>query len=198
MLRELYTCPNVKITEDQVYINAGQNRAFRAPGYPQCAWALEQMMDTLAEKIGMDPVEFRLKNVAMVCQTERNKPYTSNGLPQCLTEGAKAFGWKEARARAKSEGPVVRGVGVASGMWGYLAPPQATVIVKYFQDGSANLNMGAADLGTGQRRSWPRSWPRNWACRSRTSRWKTRTRGTTQFSRWRQRQQTVMIDSAPR
>lgn len=151
MLRELYTCPNVKITEDQFFINAGQNRAFRAPGYPQCAWALEQTMDTLAEKIGMDPVEFRLKNVAMVCQTEPDQPYTSNGLPQCLSEGAKAFGWKEARERAKDQGPVVRGVGVASGMWGFLAPPHATVIVKYFQDGSANLNMGSADIGTGQR-----------------------------------------------
>lgn len=151
MIRELYACPNVKSTEEQVYVNAGQNRAFRAPGFPQCAWALEQTMDTLAEKIGMDPVEFRLKNVAMVCQTEQNKPYTSNGLPQCLTEGAKAFAWKEARSRAKSEGPVVRGLGVAAGMWGYLAPPRATAIVKYFQDGSANLSIGSADIGPGQR-----------------------------------------------
>ncbi|MGD0500790.1 MAG: xanthine dehydrogenase family protein molybdopterin-binding subunit [Bryobacteraceae bacterium] len=151
MLRELYTCPNMKITEDQAYINAGQNRAFRAPGYTQCAWALEQMMDTLADKIGMDPVELRLKNVAMVCATEQNRPYTSNGLPQCLTEGAKAFGWKEARARAKPAGPTVRGVGVASGMWGYLGPPRATAILRYYRDGSVNLNVGAADIGTGMR-----------------------------------------------
>jgi len=149
MVQELYTCPNVKITEDQYFINAGQNRAFRAPGFPQCAWALEQTMDALAEKLGLDPVDFRLKNVAMVCQTEENRPYTSNGLPQCLSEGAKAFGWKEARAGARGEAAIVRGVGVASGMWGYLAPPHATVIVKYFDDGSANLNMGSTDIGTG-------------------------------------------------
>jgi len=151
MLRELYTCPNVKTTEELIYINGGQIRAFRAPGYPQGAWALEQMMDTLAEKAGMDPVEFRLKNAATVCATDANKPFTSNGLPQCLTEGAKAFGWKEARARAKSDGPVVRGVGMAAALWSNVARPRSTVIVKYYLDGSVNLNMGAADLGTGMR-----------------------------------------------
>ncbi len=148
-IQDLYKCPNVRVEESQAFINAGQNRAFRAPGFPQCSWALEQMMDALAEKIGMDPVELRLKNVSMLCQVEQNRPYTSNGLPQCLTEGAKAFGWTQARARAKGNGSWVRGVGVASGMWGSPGRPPSTAIVKYFPDGSANLNMGAADLGTG-------------------------------------------------
>jgi len=151
MVRELYTCANVKIQEAPVYINAGQSRAFRAPGFPQCAWALEQTMDALAEKIGMDPVEFRLKNVSMVCGVDGNKPYTSIGLPQCLRDGAKAFGWSEARARARSDSAIVRGVGVASGMWGYLARPSSTAIVRFYADGSVNLNMGAADIGTGTR-----------------------------------------------
>jgi xanthine dehydrogenase YagR molybdenum-binding subunit len=151
MVRELYVCPNVKISEVSVQINAGQSRAFRAPGFPQCAWALEQMMDALAEKIGMDPVEFRLKNVSMVCGVDGNKPYTSIGLPQCLTDGAKAFGWNEAKSRARGDGPIVRGVGVASGMWGSLGRPSSTAIVRYYADGSVNLNMGAADIGTGMR-----------------------------------------------
>jgi len=131
------------------YINAGPNRAFRAPGFPQCSWALEQMMDALAEKIGMDPVDLRLKNISTVCQMDNNKPYTSTGLRECLSEGARAFNWKESRSRPKGEGPWVRGVGVAGGMWGSQNGPPATVIVKLYADGSANLNMGAADLGTG-------------------------------------------------
>jgi xanthine dehydrogenase YagR molybdenum-binding subunit len=130
-------------------INAGPQRAFRAPGFPQGNWALEQMMDALAEKIAMDPVEFRLKNVSMLCQVEQNQPYTSNGLPQCLTEGAKAFGWAEARKRPKGNGSIVRGVGVASGMWGSPGRPPSTAIVRYYPDGSVSLNIGAADLGTG-------------------------------------------------
>ena len=146
---DLYKCPNVRIEESVAFINAGPNRAFRAPGFPQCSWALEQMMDALAEKIGMDPVELRLKNISTVCQMDNNKPYTSTGLRECLTEGAQAFNWKESRSRPKGEGPWVRGVGVAGGMWGSQGGPPATVIVKLYADGSANLNMGAADLGTG-------------------------------------------------
>jgi xanthine dehydrogenase YagR molybdenum-binding subunit len=146
---DLYKCPNVRIAEEAAMVNAGQSRAFRAPGFPQSNWALEQMMDALADKIGMDPVEMRLKNVSLLCQAQQNRPYTSTGMPQLLSEGAKAFGWAQARARAKGAGPIVRGVGVASGMWGSAGGPPSTAIVRYYLDGSANLNMGAADLGTG-------------------------------------------------
>jgi CO/xanthine dehydrogenase Mo-binding subunit len=146
---DLYKCPNVHIAETNVYVHAGPGRAFRAPGFPQCSWALEQMMDALAEKIGMDPIELRLKNISTVCQMDNNKPYTSTGLRECLTEGAKAFSWQQARGRPKSTGPWVRGVGVAGGMWGSQGGPPATVVVKLYADGSAGLNMGAADLGTG-------------------------------------------------
>jgi xanthine dehydrogenase YagR molybdenum-binding subunit len=148
-IQDLYKCPNIRVNEQSAMINAGPSRPFRAPGFPQGNWALEQMMDALAEKIGMDPVDLRLKNISMVCQVEQNRPYTSNGLPQCLSEGAKAFGWAAARARPKAAGNVVRGVGVASGMWGSPGRPPSTVIVKLHRDGSVNLNMGAADLGTG-------------------------------------------------
>jgi CO/xanthine dehydrogenase Mo-binding subunit len=151
LVRDLYTCPNVRTEMTDVYVNGGPSRPFRAPGHPQGAWALEQMMDALAEAIGMDPVEFRLKSIPTVSQArEGQPPYTTTGLRQCLTEGAKAFGWHEARKRPKGDGPTRRGVGVAAGLWvaGGGGPP-STVIVKLFPDGSANLNMGASDIGTG-------------------------------------------------
>jgi len=149
MFNDLYKCPNVLVQETQTFINAGQSRAFRAPGFPPGAWALEQMMDALAQKIGMDPVDFRLKNFTDVCMAEGGKPYTSAGLRDCLIEGSKTFGWKEARGRAKGPGPWVRGVGVAAGMWGSPGRPPSTAVLKLHPDGSANLLMGAADLGTG-------------------------------------------------
>jgi xanthine dehydrogenase YagR molybdenum-binding subunit len=149
-IRDLYLCPNVRTETNDAYINAGPQRAFRAPGHPQGNWALEQMMDALAAEIGMDPVDLRAKNVPATSQARNNNPYTSTGLKDCLVEGAKAFGWKDARARAKPAGPIRRGVGVAAGMWqGGGGSPPSTVIVKLFADGSANLNMGASDLGTG-------------------------------------------------
>lgn len=146
---DLYTCPNVRTVDENVAINAGRARAMRAPGFPQGAWALEQAMDELALKLGMDPVEMRLRNVPKVSQRRGNQPYTSTGLAECLRDGAKAFGWSEARTRAKADGPVKRGVGVASGLWGYGGGPPATVVVKLFADGSVNVNTGAADIGTG-------------------------------------------------
>ncbi len=146
---DLYKCPNVRIQEESALVNAGPARPFRAPGFPQASWALEQIMDALAEKLGMDPVDLRLKNVSMFCQAQGNLPYTSNALPQLLTEGAKAFGWAQARSRPRQSGHILRGAGVASGMWGSAGGPPATAIVRYFADGSVNLNIGAADLGTG-------------------------------------------------
>jgi xanthine dehydrogenase YagR molybdenum-binding subunit len=148
-ITDLYLCPNVRTEEQDIFINAGKSRPFRAPGFPQCGWALEQMMDALAEKLGMDPVELRLKNISTVSQARNNTPYTSTGLRECLVEGAKAFGWSEARRRTKSSGPLRRGIGVAAGMWGWEGEPVSTVIVKLMSDGSALLSIGASDLGTG-------------------------------------------------
>lgn len=154
LIRDLYLCPNVKSETKDVYMNAGPARPFRAPGHPQGAWALEQMMDALAEKIGMDPIEFRLKNIPSFSQArDGNPPYTSTGLRECLVEGAKAFGWEGARKRTaalRSGGHIRRGVGVAAGLWyaGGGNPP-STAVVKLFADGSVNLNMGASDIGTG-------------------------------------------------
>jgi CO/xanthine dehydrogenase Mo-binding subunit len=156
VVRDLYLCPNVRSEMTDVYINAGPARPMRAPGHPQGAWALEQMMDALAEKIGMDPVDLRLKNIPAFSQArEGNPPYSSTGLRDCLVEGAKVFGWKEAREKIAKEDPknsVRRGVGMAAGLWvaGGGGPP-STVLVKLFSDGSVNLNMGASDIGTGTR-----------------------------------------------
>jgi CO/xanthine dehydrogenase Mo-binding subunit len=153
-VRDLYKCPNVRTKMTDVYINAGPSRPCRAPGHPQGAWALEQMLDALAEAIKMDPVGLRLKNISTYSQArEKNPSYTTTGLKDCLEEGAKAFGWEDAKrktAETKRGGHIRRGVGMASCLWaaGGGGPP-STVIVKFFSDGSANLNMGASDIGTG-------------------------------------------------
>jgi xanthine dehydrogenase YagR molybdenum-binding subunit len=151
VVRDLYACPNVQTETTDVYTNAGPARAFRAPGHPQGAWALEQAMDALADKLGMDPVALRVKNVPTVSQARpNNPPYTITGLKECLVEGAKRFGWAEARTSSRGDGPIKRGVGVAAGLWqGGAGGPPSTVIVKLFADGSVNLNLGASDIGTG-------------------------------------------------
>lgn len=150
---ELYKCDNVLIEDALYYINAGKARAMRAPGFPQCSWALEQMMDMLAEKINICPVELRLKNVPEFSQMdEKQRPYTSTGLADSLRNGAEVFGWTEAKSKDKGNGHIRRGVGIASGMWSYGrgGPPYA-VIARMFVDGSVTISTGAMDIGTGSK-----------------------------------------------
>ena len=154
LVRDLYTCPNVRCTTTNAFIHAGTERAMRAPGHPQGAWALEQVIDELARRIGMDPVALRRRNVPAVSQGRGGMPYLTTGLDACLEEGAKAFGWEEAKAGAaaarRAGGVWARGVGMGAGLWiGGAGGDPATVFVKYFVDGSVNLNMGASDIGTG-------------------------------------------------
>jgi len=150
IVQELYKCPHVAISDTSAYTNAGRARAFRAPGFPTGDWALEQMMDMLAEKLNMDPVEFRLKNFSDKSQWQQNRPYSSAGLKDCLIEGSKKFGWKEARAAKKDNGPIKRGFGMAAGLWllGSGGPPY-TAEIRMVSDGSVTIKTGAMDLGTG-------------------------------------------------
>ena len=137
-----------------VFINAGPARAFRAPGHPQGSWALEQTMDLLAEKLGMDPVDLRLKNIPTVSQgREGSPPYTSTGLRECIVRRGRgvrvARGARGVRSRrAPAPCAAAWGWAPASGSPAAAGPP-STVVLKLFADGSVNLNMGASDIGTG-------------------------------------------------
>ncbi|MGD8395742.1 MAG: xanthine dehydrogenase family protein molybdopterin-binding subunit [Candidatus Eiseniibacteriota bacterium] len=149
-VRDLYTCPNVRTETRDVYVNAGPARPFRAPGHPQCSWALEQLLDELAREIDLDPVELRLRNIPDHSQAdEAGRPYTTTGLRACLEEGARAFDWPRVDRRTGPE-HLRRGVGMAACQWfaGAGGPP-SSILVKLFADGSASLNMGASDIGTG-------------------------------------------------
>jgi len=154
LAKDMYLCPNVRTELTDVFINAGPARPFRAPGYPQGSWAVEQAMDSLAAELSMDPLELRLKNFTSTSQGRQGNPsYTSNGLKECLQQGAERFGWATARKGTAGQDPgarLKRGVGMAACNWfvGGGWPP-STVVAKLFEDGSVNLNMGASDIGTG-------------------------------------------------
>src|SRR3990170_4731426 len=113
-LREIYRCPNVKTEQYIVHINADTGRPHRAPGYVQGTWALEQVIDSLAEKCGLDPIDFRLRNYSDVDQTDSNKPYSTKGLRQAYEQGAEKIGWRDRAARKTSAGSKKRGFGMAS------------------------------------------------------------------------------------
>jgi xanthine dehydrogenase YagR molybdenum-binding subunit len=127
--------------EYDVFINAGPGAAFRAPGHPQGAFALEQAIDELAYKLNLDPLEFRRMNLKYdeVCQTE-------------YEIGAKQFGWEKRHPKAGADqGPVKRGVGMANALWYYFYGTGFQVEVQVHGDGSVELTNGVQDIGTGIR-----------------------------------------------
>jgi xanthine dehydrogenase molybdenum-binding subunit len=153
----LYRCPNVDFDATAVYTNKSLAGAFRGYGNPQMNFAQESQMDMIADKLGMDPVEFRLKNYRGLGEIDPvfNDEIRSNGLKECLEKGAGSFAWKEKRARGNGEGTKKRGVGVAIMLHGTGAakglpdPASATVMIN--ADGSVNLVTAAADDGQGNR-----------------------------------------------
>ena len=153
----LYRCPNVRFDGYSVYTNKSLCGAFRGYGNPQINFALESQMDMIAEKLGIDPVELRLKNYRGLGEIDpvRGDEIRSDGMKECLSKGAKKFGWNQKRTKRITEGTRKRGVGMSclvhhSGAR-FAIPDPASAIVMLNSDGSASLITGAADDGQGNR-----------------------------------------------
>ena len=148
-IRQVYKCPNVKTTEYSVMINAGRARAFRAPGNVQGTFALESLIDELAEKVGMDPLDFRLKNYSETDPISGN-PWSTKLLREAYKKGAEAFDWyKKRKVPGSDTGYLKRGIGMASQIWRGIGGPPANVTLKLNNDGSVIVLGGTQDLGTG-------------------------------------------------
>lgn len=146
--RTLYLCPNMEVEEYSVYINAGRARPHRAPGHVQNTFAFESFIDEVAEKIGMNPIDFRLKNYTDKDQAY-NLPYTSKRLREAYKQGAAAIGWQRRKAPGSDPGPVKRGMGMASQIWWGGGGPPAYATLKLNRDGSVQVLSGTQDIGTG-------------------------------------------------
>ncbi len=135
----MYNCPNFYGEQYDVFTHAGPGAAFRAPGAPQGAFAIEQLMDELAEKLGMDPLVLRDKNDPVQMRREQRRV------------GAERFGWKERKPPASDASPVKRGVGMAQAEWARFVDMDSSCQVRLTRDGSVEILSGVQDLGTGIR-----------------------------------------------
>jgi putative selenate reductase molybdopterin-binding subunit len=161
-----YRCKNVRFWGDSVYTNLPITGAYRGYGATQGAFALEQMMDIIADKLDMDSLELHKKNHIQVGETNpvftalgegkegHENPIGSCGLDDCIDRGAEAIGWYKKQRRYARRDPnarIKRGLGVACLMQGsgIAGIDMASARIKMNEDGSFNLLMGATDLGTG-------------------------------------------------
>jgi len=139
----IYNFPNRRRIHTDVFINAGQQRAMRAPGHPQGCYLTEILMDELADRVRMDPVAFRVKNLP---------PRAPNAMwADYFAMGAKRFGWEKRHATGDpTPGPIKTGMGVSAHRWGG-AGRGSHAHVDILSDGSVVVKCGTQDLGTGTR-----------------------------------------------
>ncbi len=142
----VYDIPASSRTHNEVFVNCGGARAMRAPGHPQGCALMEAAMDDLADKLGIDPLEFRLKNLAP--GDFRTPVYEGE-----VKMGAELIGWREKRKpRGQSgTGPIRQGLGMALHQWGGGGTQDKKVTCTINPDGSVELKSATQDLGTGIR-----------------------------------------------
>jgi 4-hydroxybenzoyl-CoA reductase alpha subunit len=147
----LYRVPNVKVEAVIAFTNKSWGAAFRGYGGPQIHFAIESQIDTIAEHLGLDPMEVRLKNANQPeDKTVHGWNITSCGLKECIVKSAEASDWKVKRGQGN-----YRGIGMACMIHTAGGSKQAhglnfsSAIVKVQNDGAADVFSGAADLGQG-------------------------------------------------
>jgi xanthine dehydrogenase YagR molybdenum-binding subunit len=149
----MYACPNVRSTQTGAYTNLGPYAAFRAPGFVEGTVGLELAMDALARELGLDPLEFRRRNIPDHDQSN-GKPFSSFPIAECYRRGAEAIGWSNRPGRPGAPaqtGRYRRGMGMASQIWWGGGGPPAYAEMRLESDGTATLLTGIQDLGTGAR-----------------------------------------------
>ncbi|MDT5121331.1 MAG: xanthine dehydrogenase YagR molybdenum-binding subunit [Acidobacteriota bacterium] len=136
----IYNAANFYRERIAIHTNEDSSRAMRAPGHPQASFGIESLMDELAYKLGMDPVEFRKKNLKDLAYHRQ------------LDRGAREIGWERRnKMPGGGSGPLKRGMGCGVGTWGGGGNDQCKVDVTIARDGSVIVAVGTQDLGTGTR-----------------------------------------------
>ncbi|MGI3170929.1 xanthine dehydrogenase family protein molybdopterin-binding subunit [Pseudooceanicola sp. C21-150M6] len=145
-----YAAPALRSSHDLVRMDVGTPGPMRAPGEASGSAALEIAMDVAAEKAGIDPLEFRLRNYAEV-DPASGKPFSAKSLRECYAEGAKRFGW-EGRPLAPRSMSDEQGMLIGWGMGTALFPAPmfaASARAVLRADGSALVETSGADMGQG-------------------------------------------------
>ncbi len=145
----LYPAENTKFTYNLVPLDVFTPLDMRAPGGVTGVPAIEMEIDELAHKVGMDPVEFRLKNYTEK-DMDQDLPYSSKELRECFRQGAERFGWsgRKPEPRSMRRGHTLIGWGMATGIWDATqGPARAEAVLTV--NGKLRVTSATADIGTG-------------------------------------------------
>jgi xanthine dehydrogenase YagR molybdenum-binding subunit len=148
--RLLYAGANRMMQARLATLDLPEANAMRAPGEAPGLMALEIAMDEMAEKLGMDPVEFRIRNDTQVDPEKPERPFSQRQLVQCLRTGAERFGWSKRNAKHGSvrDGRWLLGMGMAAGFRNNLVM-KSGARVRLGGDGKVTVETDMTDIGTG-------------------------------------------------
>jgi putative selenate reductase molybdopterin-binding subunit len=144
---DVYQCPNTEAVVYPVYTNKTVSGNFRGPEFPQGYFGIQSMMDEVASRMKIDPVDFILKNMTRKFRDET--PYTSYSLDECVRRGMEAFEWKKKWHPAGADtGSIKRGCGVAflsfrAGLG------RSNAVVQLDSAGKYTVHVGVTDVGAG-------------------------------------------------
>lgn len=145
-----YRLPNFKHDAYRVYTNNPVAGAKRGHGQIQIRFAVDSQLDMIAEELGIDPVEIRLKNALRAGDVTISKlKINTSGLTEAIQKATAMAGWKEKRGKGKG----IRGIGISCG--GFACGPKtaalsdSSAIVKLEEDGGVTVLTGATDIGQG-------------------------------------------------
>jgi len=147
-----YRIPHQSLTSYCVYTNSPLTAPYRGFGVPQVCWAYEGQMDDIARRLGMDPLELRLKNLVQEGDTFiSGDKLVSVGISDCLRQAAAAIGWQQGAEQKPRElsRRGVRGKGVAVMTKTTMTPSSSAAIVRLDADGSAMLLTSSVEIGQG-------------------------------------------------
>lgn len=148
--RLLYAGPNRLMSTHMALLDLPEANAMRAPGEAPGLMALEIAMDEMAEKLGIDPVRFRIMNDTRVDPEKKDRYFSQRHLIDCLRTGAEQFGWKNRQARPGKvrEGRWLVGMGVAAAFRNNILF-KSGARVRLAADGRVTVETDMTDIGTG-------------------------------------------------
>jgi CO/xanthine dehydrogenase Mo-binding subunit len=150
VIADSYKIDNLFVETYRAYTNLPPAGAYRGFGTPQVVWAIEQQMDIIAYKLGIDPVELRHRNllqdgdISGLGELVHNLP-----IKECLSKAAEAIKWKEEPIRSIGDWRIAKGIAVGSKY--SQAPTTSNASVKLYSDGSINVIVTTVDSGQGIR-----------------------------------------------
>jgi CO/xanthine dehydrogenase Mo-binding subunit len=144
-----YFTPNVWVDSMALYTNTPPAGAFRGFGFAQSAWAYETHMDMIADRLGIDPYELRMKNLLVDGQdTATGQAVHDSRWRELLTDAARRIRWNHAE-RPIRNGSRARAKGLSSTLCGTVTPSTSTSTVKLNEDGSINVLTSSVEMGQG-------------------------------------------------